>query len=76
MIQQWEEEITGVVCLHCRMQTPVSKTLEREQSGRSSTKLPPRISIVRCEKCGGEAPYLANELILMKVISSPGLFAA
>jgi hypothetical protein len=76
MIQPYEEEITGVICLHCRMQTPMSKSLDREQSGKVSAKFRPRISIVRCVKCGGEAPYLANEIMLMKVTSNHGMVAA
>jgi hypothetical protein len=76
MIEPIEEEITGVICLHCRMQTPVSNSLGRKQSGKVSAKLLPRLSIVRCVKCGGEAPYLANEIMLIKIISSPELSAA
>jgi len=76
MIQQMQEETTGVICLHCRMQTPISNGSGKELSGSVSTKSQPRISIVRCVKCGGEAPYLANEIVVMKIISSTALFAA
>jgi hypothetical protein len=71
-----EEEITGVICLHCRMQTPVPNSRGKEHSAKVPTKSHPRISIVRCVKCGGEAPYLANEIVVMKTILSSGLFAA
>jgi hypothetical protein len=76
MIQLSEEEITGVICLHCRMQTPVPNNRGEEHPAKVSTKSHPRISIVRCVKCGGEAPYLANEIVVMKTILSSGLFAA
>jgi hypothetical protein len=75
MIQPYKEEITGVICLHCRMQTPVYKSIKRELSGKVSTRIQPRISIVRCVKCGGEAPYLANEITLMKVTPNHGMVA-
>jgi len=66
MTEQMEAEIVGVVCLHCGLNTPVSKTL----SGESSTEAPasgrPKISIIRCTECGGEVPYLAEEIAVLK----------
>lgn len=75
-IQQMEEQTAGVICLHCRMQTPVANRGDKGLSEKTSTKSRPRISIVRCVQCGGEAPYLAHEIVAMKIISRAGMFAA
>ena len=52
---------SGVVCIFCGLPTPVQTCGE----GTSAT-LPPRpnrrLSIIRCEICGKEAPYLAHEI--------------
>jgi hypothetical protein len=72
MIEQLEEEISGVICLHCRMHTAVAKSTQQSLSGKTYAELRPQIRIVRCSKCGGEAPYLTNELIAMKRIPAAG----
>jgi hypothetical protein len=51
----------GVVCIFCGLPTPVQTSGE----GTSATHSPRpnrRVSIVRCETCGKEAPYPAHEI--------------
>jgi hypothetical protein len=52
---------SGVVCIFCGLPTPVQTSGE----GTSATHAPRpnrRVSIVRCEVCGKEAPYPAHEI--------------
>jgi hypothetical protein len=52
---------SGVVCIFCGLPTPVHTSGE----GTLATHVPRanhRVSIVRCEVCGKEAPYHAHEI--------------
>ena len=52
---------SGVVCIFCGLPTPVQTSRE----GTVATNVPRnnhRVSIVRCDVCGKEAPYPANEI--------------
>jgi hypothetical protein len=52
---------SGVVCIFCGLPTPVQTARE----GTFTTdvfRLDRRVSLVRCEVCGKEAPYLAYEI--------------
>jgi hypothetical protein len=71
-----EDVVFGVVCLHCRLQTPVAKSTPQASSEKNRAAFRPQVSIVRCAKCGGEAPYLVNELVAIKNVSSPRAWAA
>jgi hypothetical protein len=71
-----EETVLGVICVHCRLQTPVAKPKQQLGSGKISAGFLPQISIVRCTKCGGEAPYLVKELLAIKTVSGPRAWAA
>jgi len=52
---------SGVTCIFCGLPTPVRVT-----SQKVLATYPPRpssrVSIVRCEICGKEAPYLSEEV--------------
>jgi len=69
MIEQLEEGITGVVCLHCGMPTSLSNSTSQGRSARVFTTTRPQISLIRCTGCGKEAPYLADEIVVLKRIS-------
>jgi hypothetical protein len=43
----------AVVCLFCGLLTPVSQNRFADA---------PRVSIIRCRRCGKEAPYPANKI--------------
>lgn len=52
---------SGVVCIFCGLPTPARASSE----GTFATHLPrpiTRVSLVRCEVCGKEAPYYADEI--------------
>jgi hypothetical protein len=67
MIEQLEQELIGVVCLHCGMPTPLPVSTSGGRScGSNTIKLNPHLSIVRCDGCGKEAPYLADEIIVIR----------
>jgi len=70
MIEPMEEGITGVVCLHCGMHTPLSSSTSRGRTARVLTAARPQISLIRCTGCGKEAPYLADEIVVLKRISN------
>lgn len=65
MIEQREERISGVVCLHCGMHTPLSNAAGRGRSARVFMAARPHISLIRCMECGKEAPYLADEIVVI-----------
>jgi hypothetical protein len=76
MIEQLEERIAGVVCLHCGMPTSLSNSTFRGASGRVFAAAGRQISLVRCGGCGKEAPYLADEIVMLKDTSHTALYAA
>ena len=76
MIEQLEVGITGVVCLHCGMHTPVPNSVSRGNSAPVSTSVRPQISLIRCTGCGKEAPYLADEIVFLKRIPNIQSYAA
>ena len=76
MTDKHGSEIWGVVCIHCRLQTPVAESTEQDVPEKKSSQRRSLISIVRCAKCGGEAPYLVNELVAIKNVASPRMWAA
>ncbi|MGD0906858.1 MAG: hypothetical protein ABSA96_04715 [Candidatus Acidiferrales bacterium] len=57
-----ERHVTGVVCIHCGMNTVVPGSTN--QWHRAGDFWRPQVSVVRCTKCGKEAPYLAEEIIV------------
>jgi hypothetical protein len=71
-----EDAVTGVVCLHCGLNTPVPSSARRGVSAQGAKKLRPPITLIRCTECGREAPYLANEIVILKNISNVFSFAA
>lgn len=67
MIGEQEQDLTGVVCLHCGMHTALSALSGKGPSnGITTAKLNPYLSIVRCHECGKEAPYLAGDIVVFK----------
>jgi hypothetical protein len=44
----------AVVCLFCGLHTPAPENRSVDD---------PRVSIIRCQRCGKEAPYPAGEII-------------
>lgn len=49
---------TGVVCMFCGLKTPVSDLIGDRYADCQITA-----SIIRCGKCGKEAPYLQNQFV-------------
>jgi hypothetical protein len=76
MIEQLEPEKTGVVCLHCGLQTPLQISTSGDQPARISDQSRLSISLVRCAMCGKEAPYLSREIVILKRIPKTELHAA
>jgi DNA-directed RNA polymerase subunit RPC12/RpoP len=70
MMEQVEATNSGVVCLHCGLQTP----LPGVASGTAGEKR--RLSLVRCTECGKEALYLEHEIVILRRISNALLYAA
>ena len=69
-----DEASWGVVCIHCRLQTPVAKSTQASVQEKKSSQRGTQISIVRCAKCGGEAPYLMNELVAINIAPGPKMW--
>jgi hypothetical protein len=65
MSNQVEEDVVGVVCLHCGIRTPIWSSACQGDSLRVSRAFRPPVSLVRCRECGKEAPYLAGEIVLL-----------
>ena len=65
MIAKLEQQITGVVCLHCRMQTSFPDTMNLEHRVQAPATARPNVVLIRCTACGKEAPYLTNELMVL-----------
>ncbi len=51
----------GVVCIFCGLPTPVQTSREGAAT-TNATRSNHRVSIIRCEICGKEAPYPAHEI--------------
>jgi len=52
---------SGVTCIFCGLPTPVRAT-EQKPAETCPSRPTSHISIVRCEICGKEAPYLSGEV--------------
>jgi hypothetical protein len=76
MIEKLEAAFTGVVCLHCGMNTPFPNPNSQESSANVLTKPRPSVSLIRCTGCGKEAPYLAEEIVVLERTSDFVLHAA
>jgi len=76
MIEKIETAISGVVCLHCGMHTPLPNSTSRPRSASVFITAKPKISLIRCTGCGKEAPYLADEIVVLERISNIALHAA
>lgn len=61
-VSQDSESIThGVTCIFCGLPTPVH-TSSQKSLGGYYPEASGRVTLVRCEVCGKEAPYLAHEI--------------
>jgi len=76
MIEDRNQEITGVICLYCGMNTPLPNPPQRACSNGELQNRAPEISLVRCRVCGKEAPYLAHEIVVFQGSAYPGAFDA
>jgi hypothetical protein len=65
MIKPTDLKVSGVVCLHCGMKTPVTNSVRPAKSDDPTFIPRPQISLIRCAGCGKEAPYLAAEIVLL-----------
>lgn len=61
MTESTREGTAGVVCLHCGILTPVPEHT-RSYEGSAVTHRP-QFLVIRCEECGREAPYLADQIV-------------
>jgi hypothetical protein len=66
MIEELEQDLTGVICLYCGVHTPLPVSASRGLSTDAIAMSNPPLSIVRCQVCGKEAPYLADEIVVFK----------
>jgi hypothetical protein len=69
MNEQREQNLNGVVCLHCGADTPLPASTRRSLFN-GMTILTPAVSIVRCHSCGKEAPYLADQIVVIHGLSN------
>jgi hypothetical protein len=78
MIEKLEPAIAGVVCLHCGMHTPLPESTGRARSANvfTASASHTKISLIRCAECGKEAPYLADEIVILERISNIASYAA
>ncbi len=76
MIEKLESAITGVVCLHCGMNTPLPNSKTQGRSANVFSTPRPNVSLIRCTGCGKEAPYLAEEIVVLERTSDFALHAA
>lgn len=76
MIEKMQPGIAGVVCLHCGMQTPVQNPTSRGSSTNVFAAPRRKISLIRCAGCGKEAPYLAEEIVVLERFSHAVSYAA
>jgi hypothetical protein len=76
MIEKMEPEVTGVVCLHCGIQTPIPNSMSRGSSTNVFATPRRKISLIRCAGCGKEAPYLAEEIVVLERFSHVVSYAA
>jgi len=76
MIEKMEPEVRGVVCLHCGMQTPIPNSTSRGSSASPFATPRRKISLIRCTGCGKEAPYLAEEIVVLERFSRVVSYAA
>lgn len=76
MTEKLEPAITGVVCLHCGMNTPLPNPNSQGRPANVLTKPRPNVSLIRCTGCGKEAPYLAEEIVILERTSGFVLHAA
>ena len=56
-------EATEVRCLYCGLPTPGPVLTAVRRSPDSPTESHFRVSVIRCHKCGKEAPYSASHII-------------
>jgi hypothetical protein len=76
MIEKLEPAIIGVVCLHCGMNTPLPNPNSQGRSANVLSKPRSSVSLIRCTGCGKEAPYLAEEIVVLERTSDFVLHAA
>ena len=76
MIDKMEPAIAGVVCLHCGMDTPLPNSTSRGRSEKAFVTSKPRLALIRCTGCGKEAPYLANQIVILGRTSNAASCAA
>jgi hypothetical protein len=76
MIEKLEPQVTGVVCLHCGMQTPFSCFANQGKSASAYAAPRRKVLLIRCSGCGKEAPYLAEEIVVLERFSRVASFAA
>ena len=69
MIEELDRNIAGVVCLYCGVYTPLPVSTKRSPSTGHLTMFNPPLSIIRCHRCGKEAPYLADDVVIFKSTS-------
>jgi hypothetical protein len=63
MTEQLEANLTGVLCLHCGMPTPLPILIHGDALQGTLVDSHRHLSIIRCHQCGKEAPYLTSEII-------------
>ena len=76
MVEKLEPIVRGVVCLHCGMNTPFPNPTSRGSSANEFAIPKAKVSLIRCTGCGKEAPYLAEEIVVLKKLSHSASYAA
>jgi hypothetical protein len=59
--------LQGVICIFCSTRTPLHTSFSDKKTSLVLAKSKPRLSLVRCQYCGKEAPYPAIEIIPLPV---------
>jgi len=66
-----QTHLSGVTCIFCGLPTPVHASVQRG-TGTNPSQPTRHISLVRCEICGKEAPYLSCEVAEFAEVSWAG----
>lgn len=74
MKQRARGESAGVVCLHGGILTPMPERTRSYSGGAVAHR--PQFFVIRCEECGREAPYLADQIVTLERVKYAAACAA
>jgi len=65
----------GVICIFCLTRTPLPVSFSDKKTSPMFAEWGPRISLIRCQHCGKEAPYRSIEIISLPATANYGASA-